>query len=57
MATPLPDEVVHALQHSRAQAFSHEVVMDAIDLSMALDRHLLLYGLEGLFLLETDEAL
>ncbi len=57
MPTPLPDEVVHALQHSRAQAFCHDVVMDAIDLSMALDRHLLVYGLEGLFLLETDDAL
>lgn len=57
MPTPLPEEVIHALQHSRAQAFCHEVVMDAIDLSMALDRHLLLYGLEGLFLLETDQAL
>ncbi len=31
--------------------------MEAIDLSMALDRHVLLYGLEGLFLLETDDAL
>ncbi len=56
MSTPLPDELVHALQHSRAAVFCHEIVMDAIDLSMAVDRHLLLYGLEGLFLLETEQA-
>ncbi len=56
MPSPLPDELVHALQHSSAAVFCHEIVMDAIDVSMAVDRHLLLYGLEGLFLLETDEA-
>ncbi|HJK96007.1 MAG TPA: AraC family transcriptional regulator [Polyangiaceae bacterium LLY-WYZ-14_1] len=56
MPTEPPPELVHALQHSRAQAFTHDVVMDAIDLSMAFERHVLLYGLEGLFLLETDEA-
>ncbi len=56
MSTPLPDEVAHALQHSRAAVFCHDIVMDAIDLSMAVDRHVLLYGLEGLFLLETDQA-
>lgn len=56
MRTPLPDELIVALQSSPAQVFCHEIVMDAIDLSMALDRHVLLYGLEGLFLLENDEA-
>lgn len=54
--TEAPPEVLYALQHSRAQAFSHEIVMDAIDLSMAFERHVLIYGMEGLFLLETDEA-
>ncbi len=54
--TPLSDELVHALQHSRAQAFCHDIVMDAIDISMAFDRHLLVYGIEGLFLLETEDA-
>ena len=54
--TPLPDELVDALQSSEAAAFTHDIVMDAIDVSMALDRHVMLYGLEGLFLLETDEA-
>lgn len=56
MSTPLPPELLQALVHSRAQAFTHEIVMDAIDISMASERHLLMYGLEGLFLLETDEA-
>lgn len=56
MPTPLPDDLVHALEHSRAAVFCHDIVMDAIDLSIALDRHVLLYGLEGLFLLETDTA-
>lgn len=56
MLTPLPDELVRALDHSRAAVFCHDTVMDAIDLSMALDRHVLLYGLEGLFLLETNAA-
>jgi len=54
MTTPLPEALVHALAHSQAQVFCHEIVMDAIDLSMALDRHVLLYGHEGLFVLETD---
>lgn len=56
MTTPLPDELVHALEHSRAKVLCHDVVMDAIDLSLALDRHVLIYGIEGLFLLETDDA-
>lgn len=56
MATPLPEELVHALQHSRAHAFCHDIVMDAIDISMALDRDVLLYGVEGLFVLETEDA-
>jgi len=54
--TPLPDALLQALQHSRAAVFCHEIVMDAIDLSIAVDRHVLLYGIEGLFLLETDTA-
>lgn len=56
MPTPLPDELLEALQHSSAQVLCHDIVMDAIDISLALDRHVLLYALQGLFLLETDEA-
>jgi AraC-like DNA-binding protein len=56
MSTEPPPELLHALQHSRAQAFTHDIVMDAIDLSVAFERHVLIYGLEGLFLLETNEA-
>lgn len=56
MTIPLPEELVHALQHSHARAFCHDIVMDAIDISMALDRDVLLYGINGLFLLETDDA-
>lgn len=53
MTIPLPEELVHALEHSRASAFCHDIVMDAIDISMALERDVLLYGISGLFLLET----
>lgn len=56
MSTPIPEQVVTALQSSPAQVFCHDIVMDAIDLSLALDRHVLLYGLEGLFMLETETA-
>lgn len=56
MGTALPGALITALQRSPAQVFCHEIVMDAIDLSIALDRHVLLYGLEGLFLLESDDA-
>lgn len=56
MSTPIPDEVISALESSPAQVFCHEIVMDAIDLSLALDRHVLLYGLEGLFVLENEHA-
>lgn len=56
METPLAEELMRALQHSRAQVFSHDIVMDAIDISLALDRHALIYGVEGLFLLETETA-
>lgn len=56
MPTPLPPELVHDLAHSRAKVFRHDIVMEAIDLSLALDRHVLIYGLEGLFLLETHTA-
>jgi AraC-like DNA-binding protein len=54
--TPIPEPLRHALEHSRAQAFSHEIVMDAIDLSIAFGRHVLIHGIEGLFLLETERA-
>lgn len=56
MDTPVPEALRNALEHSRAQAFSHEIVMDAIDISMAFERHVLIYGIEGLFLLETELA-
>ena len=56
MPTPLPEDLLLALQHSAAEVLCHDIVMDAIDLSMALDRHVLLYSLEGLFLLETEHA-
>lgn len=53
---PFPEEVIKRLLQSPAQAFSHDVVMDAIDVSMAIDRHLLIYGIEGLFQIDTDIA-
>ncbi len=57
ISTALPQELITALSGSPAQVFCHEIVMDAIDLSLALDRHLLLYGLEGLFMLESADAM
>ncbi|MEL6769614.1 MAG: AraC family transcriptional regulator [Bacteroidota bacterium] len=51
-----PEEVLRAIHESRARVFFHTIVMEAVDLSMALDRHVLLYGLEGLFLMETDRG-
>lgn len=51
-----PEEVLRAIHQSRARVFFHTIVMEAVDLSMALDRHVLLYGLEGLFLMETDRG-
>ncbi len=54
--TPLPEELRHALEHSAARVLCHDIVMDAIDLSLALDRHVLLYSLEGLFVLETEQG-
>jgi len=54
--TPIPEPLRHALEHSRAQVFSHEIVMDAIDLSVGFGRHVLIHGIEGLFLLETERA-
>lgn len=56
LSSPLPEEVIATLLQSPAAAFSHNVVMDAVDISMAIDRHLLVYGIEGLFQLDTDEA-
>ena len=53
---PFPEEVIENLLRNSAQAFSHDVVMDAIDISMNLERHLLVYGIEGLFQLDTDAA-
>jgi len=51
---PFPEEVIKSLLHSSAQAFSHNVVMDAIDVSMSTKRHLLVYGINGLFQLDTE---
>jgi len=53
---PFPEEVIESLLKSPAKAFSHDVVMDALDVSMAIDRHLIVYGIEGLFQIDTDEA-
>lgn len=53
---PFPEEVIKSLLQSPAKAFSHDVVMDAVEVSMAIDRHLMVYGIEGLFQLDTDEA-
>jgi AraC-like DNA-binding protein len=53
---PFPEQVIQTLLQSRAHAFSHTVVMDALDVSMKLERHLLVYGIEGLFQLETEQA-
>lgn len=53
---PFPEEVIENLLQSPAKAFSHDVVMDAIDISMEIDRHLLVYGIEGLFQIDTDKS-
>ncbi len=55
-AFPLPEDVIERLLQSPAKAFSHNVVMDALDVSMAINRHLIVYGIEGLFQIDTDEA-
>ena len=52
----LPEEVLEKILQNPAQALSHDIVMDAIDMSMAINRHLLIYGIEGLFKLETEDA-
>ncbi len=54
--TPLPPDLTERLADRRVQAFPFDIVMDALDLSMALDWHVLLFGIEGLFELETEEA-
>lgn len=54
--TPLPPELVAQLGDRHVQAFPFDIVMDALDVSMALDWHVLLFGLEGLFELQTDNA-
>jgi hypothetical protein len=51
---PFPEDVIEGLLQSPAKAFSHDVVMDALDVSMAIDRHLIVYGIEGLFQIDTD---
>lgn len=53
---PFPEEVIESLLQSPAKAFSHDVVMDAIDVSLAIERHLLVYGIEGLFQIDTEGA-
>ena len=44
MPVPLHEELIHALHNSRARFFCHDIVMDAIEISMALDRDVLLDG-------------
>ena len=56
VSTPLPPELVVRLGDRRVQAFPFDIVMDAIDLSMALEWHVLLFGIEGLFELRTGDA-
>ena len=41
---PFPDKVIQRIVENRVHAFSHRLVMDAVDVSGALNRHLLLYG-------------
>ncbi|GAB4516077.1 MAG: helix-turn-helix transcriptional regulator [Anaerolineae bacterium] len=53
---PFPEETIRTLLQTSVHAFSHTIVMDALDVSMALDLHVLVYGLEGLFQLETEQA-
>ena len=53
---PFPDQVIQRIVENRVHAFSHRLVMDAVDVSGALNRHLLLYGIEGVFQLDTDFA-
>ncbi|MEM6928620.1 MAG: AraC family transcriptional regulator [Myxococcota bacterium] len=54
--TPLPPELVERLADRQVQAFPFHIVMDALDLSMAIDWDMLLFGIEGLFELQTDDA-
>ena len=54
--SPFPDAVMQQILNNSVHAFSHTLVMDAIDVSLALDRHLLVYGIEGVFQIETDSA-
>lgn len=53
---PFPDKVIQRIIENRVHAFSHRLVMDAVDVSGALNRHLLLYGIEGVFQLDTESA-
>jgi len=53
---PLPDTVIQRIIENRVHAFSHRLVMDAVDVSLALNRHLLVYGIEGVFQIDTEVA-
>ena len=54
--SPFPDAVMEQIMNNAVHAFSHNLVMDAVDVSMALNRHLLVYAIEGIFQIETDSA-
>jgi len=54
VSTPFPEKVLQRLIENRVNAFSHRLVMDAVDLSLALNRHLLVYAMEGVFQIETE---
>ncbi len=53
---PFPDTVIQQISDNSVHAFSHRLVMDAVDVSLALNRHLLVYAIEGVFQIETDSA-
>lgn len=53
---PFPDAVIAQIVDNSAHAFSHNLVMDAVDVSMALNRHLLVYSFEGVFQIETEDG-
>ena len=41
---PFPDEVIQRIVENRVHAFSHRLVMDAVDVSGALNRHYYFMG-------------
>lgn len=53
---PFPDSVMQQIIENSAHAFSHRLVMDAVDVSLALNRHLLIYAIDGAFQIETESA-